>query len=63
MRSELVEVDYEELAPVASSADALDPASTPIFADAGSNVLVDSRRNSYGDVDGGVRVSGPIASR
>ncbi len=49
--AELVEVDYEELAPVASSADALDPASTPIFADAGSNVLVDSRRNTYGDVD------------
>ena len=49
--AELVEVDYEELAPVASSADALDPASTPIFADAGSNVLVDSRRNSFGDVD------------
>jgi len=49
--AELVEVDYEELAPVASSADALDPASTPIFADAGSNVLVDSRRNTFGDVD------------
>ncbi|RPI08788.1 MAG: xanthine dehydrogenase family protein molybdopterin-binding subunit, partial [Actinobacteria bacterium] len=49
--AELVEVDYEELAPVASSADALDPASTPIFADAGSNVLVDSRTKSYGDVD------------
>ncbi len=49
--AELVEVDYEELAPVASSADALDPASTPIFADAGSNVLVDARTKSYGDVD------------
>ena len=41
--AELVEIDYDDLRPVASSADALDPTSTPIFEDAGSNVLVNGR--------------------
>src|SRR6478672_7961758 len=49
--AELVEVDYDDLRPVASSADALDPTSTPIFADAGSNVLVDRKTASYGELD------------
>ncbi len=49
--AELVEVDYDDLRPVASSADAFDPTSTPIFADAGSNVLVNGRTASHGDLD------------
>ena len=49
--AELVEIDYDDLRPVASSADALDPTSTPIFEDAGSNVLVNGRTASYGDLD------------
>ncbi len=49
--AELVEVDYDDLRPVASSADALDPTSTPIFEDAGSNVLVNGRTSSHGDLD------------
>src|SRR4029077_18832377 len=48
---ELVEVDYDDLRPVASSADAFAPTSTPIFADAGSNVLVNARTASHGDLD------------
>ncbi len=49
--AELVEVDYDDLAPVASAAAALDPNSPPIFADAGSNVLVNGRTGTHGDVD------------
>jgi carbon-monoxide dehydrogenase large subunit len=48
---ELVEVDYDELPPVASVAAASDPANPPIFEDQPGN-LVDLGRNTYGDVDG-----------
>jgi aerobic carbon-monoxide dehydrogenase large subunit len=49
---ELVEVDYDELPPVASAETAIDPSSTPIFEDLGSNVLVRTPPVIYGDVDG-----------
>jgi len=49
---ELVEVDYEDLPPVASAAVALDPGSTPVFDDLGGNVIVPPRRSELGDVAG-----------
>jgi carbon-monoxide dehydrogenase large subunit len=49
---ELIEVEYEELLPVMTANQALDPASPPIFEQLGSNVLVPSNIRSYGDVDG-----------
>src|SRR5579863_3364210 len=49
---ELVEVDYADLPPVASAAVALDPASVPVFADLGSNVIGPPRRGEFGDVAG-----------
>jgi carbon-monoxide dehydrogenase large subunit len=49
---ELVEVDYEELPPVTSADEALNPSSTPIFEELGSNVLVRRSARRYGDVDG-----------
>lgn len=50
--AELVEVDYDELPAVATAAQALDPTSTPIFEDAGSNVLNGPTTTDHGDVDG-----------
>ena len=49
---ELVEVDYADLAPVTSAASALDPASVPVFADLGSNIIGPPRRGEFGDVGG-----------
>ena len=49
---ELVEVDYADLPPVASAASALDPASPPVFADLGSNIIGPRRRGEFGDVAG-----------
>jgi len=49
---ELVEVDYADLPPVASAASALDPASVPVFADLGSNIIGPPQRGEFGDVDG-----------
>jgi aerobic carbon-monoxide dehydrogenase large subunit len=49
---ELVEVDYEDLPPVASAASALDADSPPVFADLGSNIIGPSRRSEFGDVAG-----------
>ncbi|HTN80332.1 MAG TPA: xanthine dehydrogenase family protein molybdopterin-binding subunit [Acidimicrobiales bacterium] len=60
--AELVEVDYEDLPPVASSADALDPNSVPVFADAGSNVLVNARSSSHGDLDGAFAAADRVVS-
>lgn len=47
---ELIEVDYTDLAPVATIEQALDPASEPLWEKAESNVLADAT-DSYGDVD------------
>src|SRR6516225_2204417 len=46
----LVEVDYEDLPPVASAASALDAGSPPVFADLGSNIISPHRRSEFGDV-------------
>jgi carbon-monoxide dehydrogenase large subunit len=45
-----VELDAEPLPPIASIDDALDPAMPPVFAEAGTNVLLD-KEVGYGDVD------------
>jgi aerobic carbon-monoxide dehydrogenase large subunit len=47
---ELVEVEYEELPPVASAAVALDPGSTPLFANLGDNIARPHSRSEFGDV-------------
>jgi aerobic carbon-monoxide dehydrogenase large subunit len=49
---ELVEVDYEDLTPVVDAAFALDPASPPVFADLGDNIIGPHRRAEHGDVAG-----------
>ncbi|HEX5367590.1 MAG TPA: xanthine dehydrogenase family protein molybdopterin-binding subunit, partial [Acidimicrobiales bacterium] len=48
---ELVEVDYDELPPVATAEQALDPSSHPVFDDLGGNVLTGPSTRAYGDVD------------
>ncbi len=48
---ELIEVDYDDLPPVATADQALDPASTPIFEDLGSNVIAGPTTNTHGDVE------------
>ncbi len=49
---ELVEVDYEGLPPVVSAAFALDPASPPLFANLGDNIIGPHKRSEFGDVAG-----------
>ena len=49
---EVVEVDYDELAPVASAVAALDPDSEPIFTNLGNNIARPTSRNEFGDVAG-----------
>ncbi len=49
---ELIEVDYEELPPVTTADEALDPSSHPIFEDLGSNILPVAPPNVFGDLDG-----------
>ena len=49
--AELVEVDYEPLPVVADPETALDPASTPLFEEVGTNV-VSTSTHTFGDVDG-----------
>ncbi len=49
---ELVEVDYEDLPPVASAAAALDAGSPPVFANLGDNIVGPHQRNEFGDVAG-----------
>src|SRR6201996_6939944 len=49
---ELVEVDYEDLPPVASAAAALDAGSPPVFANLGSNIIGPHKRAEFGDVAG-----------
>src|SRR3954469_18235000 len=50
--AELVEVDYDELTPIASAADAPDPSNPVIFESEGSNVLPGGQDSTSGDVDG-----------
>jgi carbon-monoxide dehydrogenase large subunit len=49
---ELVDVDYQDLPPVANAAAALDPGSTPVFASLGSNIIGPPKRDEFGDVAG-----------
>jgi carbon-monoxide dehydrogenase large subunit len=49
---ELVEVDYADLPPVISAAFALDPASPPLFANLGDNIIGPHKRSEFGDVSG-----------
>ena len=50
--SELIDVEYEDLPPVATYEQAFDPANPPIFEDLGSNVLMESDVHTHGDVEG-----------
>jgi aerobic carbon-monoxide dehydrogenase large subunit len=47
---ELVEVEYDDLPPVANATFALDPASPPLFANLGDNISRPHSRNEFGDV-------------
>jgi aerobic carbon-monoxide dehydrogenase large subunit len=47
---ELVEVEYDELPPVANASVALDPASPALFANLGDNIVRPHSRNEFGDV-------------
>jgi aerobic carbon-monoxide dehydrogenase large subunit len=47
---ELVEVEYDDLPPVANAAFALDPSSTPLFANLGDNIARPHARKESGDV-------------
>jgi aerobic carbon-monoxide dehydrogenase large subunit len=49
---DLVEVDYEDLPPVASAAVALDPGSPPLFANLSDNIIGPHKRTEFGDVAG-----------
>ena len=49
---ELVEIDYHDLAPVASAEEAIDAESPPIFEDLGTNILSTKGPTIYGDVEG-----------
>ncbi len=48
---ELIQVEYQELPAVTSAEQALDPRSTPIFANLGSNVLQGPTTERFGDVE------------
>jgi aerobic carbon-monoxide dehydrogenase large subunit len=48
--ADLVEVSYEDLPPVASAVSALDPASAPLFANLGDNIVGPHKRGEHGDV-------------
>jgi aerobic carbon-monoxide dehydrogenase large subunit len=47
---ELVEVEYDELPPVATASFALDPGSPPLFANLGDNIARPHSRSEFGDV-------------
>ena len=49
---ELVEVDYDDLPPVASAAVALAAGSPPLFANLGDNIVGPHKRHEFGDVAG-----------
>jgi carbon-monoxide dehydrogenase large subunit len=59
--AELVEVDYDELDPIASAADALDTSKPLIFESEGSNVLPGGRDATHGDVDGAFASASGVA--
>jgi carbon-monoxide dehydrogenase large subunit len=59
--AELVEVDYDELTPIASSADALDPSNPVIFESESSNVLPGGQDGTHGDVDGAFSSAAGVA--
>jgi aerobic carbon-monoxide dehydrogenase large subunit len=48
--ADLVEVSYEDLPPVGSAVIALDPASVPLFANLGNNIVGPHKRGEFGDV-------------
>ena len=50
--AELVEIDYDDLTPIASVEDAADPANPVVFEDEGSNTLPGGQDSTSGDVDG-----------
>jgi aerobic carbon-monoxide dehydrogenase large subunit len=58
---ELVEVDYADLPPVISAAFALDPASPPLFANLGDNIIGPHKRSEFGDVSGTFARAGRVA--
>src|ERR1700733_5202213 len=58
---ELVDVDYQDLPPVASAAVALDADSTPVFASLGSNIIGPRKRDEFGDVAGTFAAADRIA--
>ncbi len=47
---DLVEVEYDDLPPVANAAFALDPSSPPLFANLGDNIARPHSRSEFGDV-------------
>ena len=47
---ELVDVEYDDLPPVANASFALDPGSPPLFANLGDNIVRPHSRNEFGDV-------------
>jgi carbon-monoxide dehydrogenase large subunit len=49
---ELVVVEYDDLPPVTNATFALDPASPPLFANLGDNIVRPHSRNEFGDVAG-----------
>jgi carbon-monoxide dehydrogenase large subunit len=58
---DLVEVDYEDLPPVASAAVALDPGSPPLFANLGDNIIGPHKRSEFGDVAGTFAAADQVA--
>jgi carbon-monoxide dehydrogenase large subunit len=50
--AELIEVEYDDLPPIALTEHALDEERPPIFDDLGSNVLVPPSTRTHGDVEG-----------
>lgn len=49
---ELIDIDYDELPPIATVEHALDPSRPPIFEDLGSNIVTEPSTNTHGDVAG-----------
>jgi aerobic carbon-monoxide dehydrogenase large subunit len=59
---QLIEVDYDDLGPVATSDQAMDPSSTPIFEDLGSNIITKPSTNTFGDVAGAFSAADRVVS-
>ena len=56
---ELVEVDYEDLPPVATAAAALDAGGPRLFANLDDNIIGPHKRSEFGDVAGAFDSGGP----